>query len=333
MGFLDSLFGSGTPEPLFPKSSGTLDRYLQHALRYGLPEYKGERVAGLSPEQEQLLGQFFQAVFPAGLEGLLNLSSGDALGKAEGLLEPARARAEKSTVRAVRERQNIGNNLFSTQGAFQEGEAVSNLNAGFLQSLAQILPALQQIQLGAIGAVPGYESQSLSLLDVPRQLEQQKLDTAYNEFLRTTPGGGPLQALLGLFGGQGGAMQQIGTSPLQGLTQAAAVVLPILQAAGVFGGAAAASHTKFKHNIKEANDEASLEKIKKLKVNEWSYKGEKTRHMGPMAEDFAKAFNLGDGDEKIAYIDAIGTVMSATKALAKRLDELTKPNKLSPVPV
>ena len=97
-------------------------------------------------------------------------------------------------------------------------------------------------------------------------------------------------------------------------------------AAGAGGGAAvagaAASASRFKHSILEVSNEHILDAINALPVYEWSYKGEGVRHVGPMAEDFRQAFGLGDSPDQIYYIDAIGTLMAATQALAKKINRL-----------
>jgi hypothetical protein len=49
--------------------------------------------------------------------------------------------------------------------------------------------------------------------------------------------------------------------------------------------------------------------------------------MGPMAEDFRKAFGLGKDDNTIFNIDAAGTAMSAIKALAIKVDRLESKNR------
>ena len=51
-----------------------------------------------------------------------------------------------------------------------------------------------------------------------------------------------------------------------------------------------------------------------MPIYEWQYRGEARRHIGPMAQDFHKAFNLGDDDKTIATIDADGVALAAIKA-------------------
>lgn len=74
-----------------------------------------------------------------------------------------------------------------------------------------------------------------------------------------------------------------------------------------------------KENIEEVNYKSILENIDKLAISSWSYikdKGE-IQHIGPMAQDFFKAFNLGYSDEHISSVDTSGVSLAAVKALYK----------------
>lgn len=90
----------------------------------------------------------------------------------------------------------------------------------------------------------------------------------------------------------------------------------------IAAGAAAASASRFKEGIEPVSDDAILTAIRNLPVYEWSYKGDRTRHVGPMAEDFHAAFGVGSGPDAIHYIDAIGALMASTKALASKVEAL-----------
>lgn len=74
-------------------------------------------------------------------------------------------------------------------------------------------------------------------------------------------------------------------------------------------------------NIKQAfapvNPQDILSKVVAMPVTAWSYKSEgaSVRHIGPMAQDFAAAFGVGDSDKHIHMIDANGVSMAAIQAL------------------
>ena len=54
---------------------------------------------------------------------------------------------------------------------------------------------------------------------------------------------------------------------------------------------------------------------------EWSYTTERgVRHVGPMAQDFYAAFNVGEDDRHITSIDEDGVALAAIKALNARVE-------------
>lgn len=92
--------------------------------------------------------------------------------------------------------------------------------------------------------------------------------------------------------------------------------------AGSIGGAAIMASSKdFKEDKAPLDAEATLEAVRSLPIEVWSYKhgiGDGGRHIGPYAEDFAERFG-GDG-KTINVIDAVGASLASVKALADRLD-------------
>ncbi len=63
-----------------------------------------------------------------------------------------------------------------------------------------------------------------------------------------------------------------------------------------------------------------------LQVSTWTYQWEDddVQHMGPMAQDFAAAFGLGNDDKVIVFLDAMGVLMVSVQALHRRVVELEK---------
>jgi hypothetical protein len=60
-----------------------------------------------------------------------------------------------------------------------------------------------------------------------------------------------------------------------------------------------------------------------MPVSEWSYKTDpKTRHIGPMAQDFYSAFKIGTDDKHIAPIDEGGVALAAIQGLNQKVEEL-----------
>jgi hypothetical protein len=65
-----------------------------------------------------------------------------------------------------------------------------------------------------------------------------------------------------------------------------------------------------------------LDRVAQLPVSEWSYKMDATtRHIGPMAQDFYAAFNVGSDDKHIAPIDESGVALAAIQALNQKLHD------------
>jgi len=76
-----------------------------------------------------------------------------------------------------------------------------------------------------------------------------------------------------------------------------------------------------KQDIEAIDHKALLAKVMELPVSEWSYKATPdSRHIGPMAQDFYKAFGLGDTDKGITSIDAGGVALAAIQGVKREKD-------------
>lgn len=95
----------------------------------------------------------------------------------------------------------------------------------------------------------------------------------------------------------------------------------LLSAGTSLGSAALLSSRAFKEIDGDEDTEALLKAIEKLPVQRWRYKGDQAPHVGTMAEDWRDVTGLGDG-QSIAVVDAIGVMMGAMQALAKRVRQL-----------
>ena len=72
-----------------------------------------------------------------------------------------------------------------------------------------------------------------------------------------------------------------------------------------------------------------MQKISGLSIQRWKYKGTNEYHIGPTAQDFYKAFNVGTDDKGISTIDpagisllAIQELIKENKSLRAELDEI-----------
>jgi hypothetical protein len=79
-----------------------------------------------------------------------------------------------------------------------------------------------------------------------------------------------------------------------------------------------------KENFLLTNGEDVLSRLRAVPVSTWNYisEGQAVKHMGPMAEDFYKAFGLGTDERSIGVMDASGVSLAAVKALDARTAQL-----------
>ena len=90
----------------------------------------------------------------------------------------------------------------------------------------------------------------------------------------------------------------------------------------VNGAIVLTSDRNAKENFEAVNPREVLEKVVALPLSQWNYKDddERTRHVGPMAQDFKAAFNLGTDDKHIATVDADGVALAAIQGLNEKVE-------------
>ena len=81
-----------------------------------------------------------------------------------------------------------------------------------------------------------------------------------------------------------------------------------------------ASDVNRKHDFRDVSGEEVLDKLRNLPITTWSYRVDDSaiRHIGPTAQDFRRAFGLGNDSVTIATIDPDGVSLAAIKALDER---------------
>jgi hypothetical protein len=89
-----------------------------------------------------------------------------------------------------------------------------------------------------------------------------------------------------------------------------------------------ASSRDVKENFADVDGESVLRNLRRMPVSTFSYTGDsgKTRHLGPVAEDFYAAFALGDSDKSINAQNMAGVSLAAVKALEDRTAHLQQAN-------
>ena len=88
------------------------------------------------------------------------------------------------------------------------------------------------------------------------------------------------------------------------------------------------SDRNIKHGFASVDPEEVLEQVARLEVTTWSYDAEPgVRHMGPMAQDFAAAFEVGADNRHIHTVDMNGVSTAAIQALHARTERLAEENR------
>jgi hypothetical protein len=101
-----------------------------------------------------------------------------------------------------------------------------------------------------------------------------------------------------------------------------------LEVSSCTGCTTAPSDRALKANISSIDPRAVLDRLAALPISQWNYKSDETsvRHVGPMAQDFRAAFDLGKDDLHIDMIDANGVTMASVQALYQMMLEKEKKN-------
>lgn len=88
------------------------------------------------------------------------------------------------------------------------------------------------------------------------------------------------------------------------------------------------SDQNIKRDFLSVDPNQVLDQLSRLPIGTWSYRAEGStqRHIGPMAQDFKAAFNVGSSDRTILQVDADGVAFAAIQALNARLTALEQQN-------
>jgi len=82
------------------------------------------------------------------------------------------------------------------------------------------------------------------------------------------------------------------------------------------------SDRNLKEKFTPIDNQEILERVASLPISRWNFKTDaKTRHIGPMAQDFHAAFNVGPDDKHIATVDEGGVALAAIQGLNEKLKE------------
>ena len=85
----------------------------------------------------------------------------------------------------------------------------------------------------------------------------------------------------------------------------------------------APSDLNAKENFAPIDRREILSRLANVSVETWNYKFQSPniRHIGPMAQDFAAAFGVGEDDKHINIVDAFGVALASIQALYEMIQE------------
>jgi hypothetical protein len=82
------------------------------------------------------------------------------------------------------------------------------------------------------------------------------------------------------------------------------------------------SDRNVKQDFADVNIRAILEKVTQLPIQTWAYTNDPaTKHLGPVAQDFYAAFNIGPDDKHITTVDEGGVALAAIQGLNQKLND------------
>ena len=84
-----------------------------------------------------------------------------------------------------------------------------------------------------------------------------------------------------------------------------------------------ASSRELKENFKLVDPKDALDKVNALEIAEWNYidTDDQIKHIGPVAEEFYEAFNLGETRNGISSVDSAGVALLAIQGLSQQLND------------
>ena len=90
----------------------------------------------------------------------------------------------------------------------------------------------------------------------------------------------------------------------------------------VDGSITSPSDRNVKRDFEAIDPRTVLEKLSHIPINTWAYTNRPgVRHLGPVAQDFKAAFDLGADDKSISTVDADGVALAAIQGLNQKIEE------------
>lgn len=276
----------------------------------------------------------------AAAQGTEFLASGDVLdvmrnpglrGAIEGAIRPITESFGQTILPGIRDeavtaggyggnRQGIAEGMASQAYLHQVGDTASGLVDKAYQSGLEAMtrgialaPGTQQSLFAPGAAVAGVGAQERAFEQaniqdsVNRYYQEQFLPLMLAQQIAGTAMGMPGGSTTSSSGGGG-------VTASQGVAAGASIIAALLPLMFM-------SDEEMKEDIEPLDPEKVVEGLEILPLATWKYKGDKTPHMGPMAQDFQEAFGVGDG-KTIHLADVSGVMLAVGKQMVEVLKEL-----------
>ncbi|MGC3957895.1 MAG: tail fiber domain-containing protein [Verrucomicrobiota bacterium] len=83
------------------------------------------------------------------------------------------------------------------------------------------------------------------------------------------------------------------------------------------------SDRESKENFVPVDSREILARVNQMPIQNWNYKTQDkaVRHIGPTAQDFAAAFQVGESERRITTVDADGVALAAIQGLSQIVNE------------
>lgn len=189
-------------------------------------------------------------------------------------------------------------NTGSTMGGLSSQEANRMLQAAMSNQSADMQG--NQMRLAALGGMSSLYGTTPGMSSMFGNQAMGSMNSlASMQAARQNYGLGLLNAQLQGYGSQ---QQNQGTPWWQTALGIAGTVAPYV---------AMASDKNIKYDVKPIKGSIN-QRLKKLEINTWKYKGDKTTHLGPMAQEFKRLFGIGDG-KTLMPVDIMGVVLASQK--------------------
>lgn len=174
------------------------DQLLSRILTEGAAPYEGQRVAGLTGN-EQAVQQGSRQAFDQFLPAITRILSGQFPEEYfnQAVADPTRRQFNDRVAPVIRENSALTGNRFADRSAIEMGQARGDVESSILQQRGQwgqeAMYAPAKYGTSITNALAGFGN--IAALD--RQVQQQQLDAQFEEWMRTNPmSGGQIPAMI-----------------------------------------------------------------------------------------------------------------------------------------